>query len=251
MSMEPRTALQRQEERALFARLARERSPAARDAIAERFLPLAQQLAQRYRNVEDIDDLEQVAALGLVKAIDRFDPERGLAFSSFAFPTILGELKRHLRDRCWAVRVPRDLQELSVRLQRVSYELVPQLGRFPTAAELAEHTGTPIEKVLDALAARTARRATSLDQPYEADEPEATRLEVAVYEPGFEAAEDATVVEGLLGELSDRERQILRLRFREDLTQSEIGEIVGLSQMHVSRVLRTTLERLQTAVTAG
>jgi len=231
----------------LFARLARERSPAAREAIAERFLPMAQQLARRYRNVEDIDDLEQVAAEGLVKAIDRFDPERGLAFSSFAFPTILGELKRHLRDRSWAVRVPRALQELGARLERLSNELVPQLGRSPTAAELAERTGTPIETVLDALAARTARRATSLDQPYDADRSEAAHLEVAVEEPGFGAAEDATMLEGLLDELSARELQIMRLRFSEDLTQSEIGEIVGLSQMHVSRVLRTSLERLQTA----
>jgi RNA polymerase sigma-B factor len=247
----PYNALQRQEERALFARLARERSPAARDAIAELFLPMAKQLARRYRNVEDVEDLEQVAAVGLVKAIERFDPERGLAFSSFAFPTILGELKRHLRDHGWAVRVPRDLQELGARLQRLSEELLPRLGRYPTAAELAENTGTPIEKVLDALAARTARRTTSLDQPYDADESETAQFEVAVEEPGFGAAEAATMLDGLLGELSDRERQIVRLRFGQDITQSEIGEIVGLSQMHVSRVLRTSLERLQTVAAAG
>lgn len=249
-TVQARNALRRDEERALFARLAREHSPAARDAIVERFLPLAHQLARRYRNVEDIEDLKQVAAIGLVKAIGRFDPERGLAFSSFAFPTILGELKRHLRDRGWAVRVPRDLQELTARLESLSNELVAQLGRSPTAAELAERTGSTIEQVLEALQARTARRAISLDQPaHDADEPDAGGLEIAVDEAGFSTAEDATVLDGLLGELSERELQILRLRFSEDLTQSEIGKIAGVSQMHVSRVLRASLERLRETAT--
>jgi RNA polymerase sigma-B factor len=249
-AVQARNALRRDEERALFARLASEDGPAARDAIVERFLPLAHQLARRYRNVEDIEDLDQVAAIGLVKAIDRFDPERGLAFSSFAVPTILGELKRHLRDRGWAVRVPRQLQELATRLESLSNELVAQLGRSPTAAELAEGTGSTIEQVLEALQARTARRAVSLDQPpHDADEPDARGLEIAVDEAGFSIAEDAAVLDGLLGELSERELQILRLRFSEDLTQSEIGRIAGLSQMHVSRTLRASLQRLRETAT--
>ena len=184
--------------------------------------------------------------MGLLKAIDRFDPQRGLAFSSFAFPTILGELKRHLRDRGWAIRVPRDLQELAGRLESLSNELVAQLGRSPTAAELAESTGSTIEQVLEALQARTARRAISLDQPaHDVDDPGTGGLEVAVDEAGFSTAEDAIVLDALLGQLSERELQIVRLRFIEDLTQSEIGEIVGFSQMHVSRVLRASLQRLQ------
>ena len=241
-----RHALRRHEERALFARLAREHSPAARDAIVERFLPLAHQLARRYRHTEDIDDLKQVAAIGLVKAISRFEPARGLAFSSFAVPTILGELKRHLRDRGWAIRIPRELQERAARLESLSSELTTQLGRSPTTAELAAHTGATTEQVLEALQARTARRAVSLDQPaHDPDEPGAGGLEIAVDEDGFSTAEDATVLDGLLGELTERERQILRLRFSADLTQSEIAQIVGVSQMHISRVLRTSLQRLR------
>ena len=236
-------ASRRAEEQALFGRLARDHSPAARDAIVERFLPLARQLAWRYRNVDDLEDLEQVAAIGLVKAIERFDPERGLAFSSFAFPTILGELKRHVRDRGWSVRVPRHLQEQSARVDRISRELVATLGRSPTAVELAEGTGSTVEAVMEALHAATAREAVSLDRPV--GDAEAPGREIAVDEAGFATVEDATVLDGLLRELPVRERQILRLRFREDLTQSQIGEIAGVSQMHVSRVIRNALKRLQ------
>lgn len=233
----------REEELALFTRLARDRSPAARDAIVERFLPLAHRLARRFAHFDELDDLEQVAAVGLVKAIDRFDAERGSAFTSFAFPTILGELRRHLRDRAWALRVPRDLQALATRLEPVSLELAAELGRFPTAAELAEHTGSTVEQVLDALQARSARLAVSLDQP--ARDADGPAFEIAVEETGFREAEDATAMDGLLSGLSERERQIVRLRFGADLTQSEIGEIVGVTQMHVSRILRRTLERLR------
>ena len=247
-TVQARHALRRDEERALFARLARERSPAARDAIVERFLPLAYQLARRYRNVEDIDDLEQVAAMALVKAIDRFDPQRGLAFSSFAFPTILGELKRHLRDRGWAIRVPRDLQELAGRLE----SLLERTGRtaraLPDRRRACRARGSSIEQVLEALEVRSARRLVSLDQPaHDADDPGTRGLELAVDEAGFSTAEDAIVLDGLLRELSERELQIVRLRFIEDLTQAEIGQIVGVSQMHVSRVLRASLQRLQEA----
>jgi RNA polymerase sigma-B factor len=236
--------VERCEERALFARLASDGTPAARDALVQRFMPLARKLAQRYRGVEDIEDLEQVAAIGLVKAIDRFDPERGVAFSSFAFPTIRGELMRHLRDHGWALRVPRDAQALAVRLDRVSTELVPELGRSPTVAELADRIGTTTEFVLEALQVATARRAESLDEPRRDSEAEQP-LEVAVVETGFARAEDADELDRLAEGLSERERVILDLRFREELTQSQIAEIVGVSQMQVSRLIRKALARLQ------
>jgi RNA polymerase sigma-B factor len=240
----------RSEEQALFRRLRRDGDPAARDALLRRFMPLAQALAQRYRGAEDIEDLEQVAAIGLVKAIDRFDPERGVAFSSFAFPTIRGELMRHLRDRGWALRVPRDVQERAVRVDRVSTDLVSELGRSPTAAELADRVGTTVELVLEALQAATARRALSLDEPQRDDENERA-FDVAVIETGFARAEDADELERLAAILSERERVILGLRFHEELTQSQIGELVGVSQMQVSRILHRAIARLQAVAPAA
>ena len=235
----------REDERVMFTRLARERSPEARDAIIERFLPLARKLAWRYRAVEDLDDLEQVAMIGLVNAIARFDPARGLAFSSFAFPTILGELKRHLRDRNWSVRIPRDLQDLARTLERFSDELSASLGRSPTVAELAERAGCSVEKALVALQAGTARRALSLDAPAPGgDQDGAWRHDVCVEEAGFATAEDATVLDGLLRELPTRDREVLHLRFREDLTQQEIARIMGISQMQVSRTIRAALAHM-------
>ena len=236
------------EERALFARLAVDRSPATRDALVERFMPLARQLARRYRNGYELEDLEQVAAIGLVKAIGRFDPDRGLAFSTFAFPTIMGELRHHLRDHGWSVRVPRDLQELYVRVERATGDLATELGRAPTAAELADRVGSSVEQVLETRQATTARRADSLDQPRNgAEDPDAAGIEVAIDEVGFAAAEDAAVLDDLLKVLSERERLVLQLRFGEDLTQSQIGEIAGVSQMQVSRLVRRAIAQLQDA----
>jgi RNA polymerase sigma-B factor len=211
-------------------------------------MPLARQLARRYRHVDDLDDLEQVAALGLMKAIDRFQPERGLAFTSFAYPTILGELKRHLRDRVWSVRPPRAVQELVGRVARHAADLHTELGRSPSPAELAERAGILVEQVLEALHAATARHALSLDQTgFGGAEPDTRRFEIAVEEAGFAIAEDVAVLEGLMRALPERERLVLHLRFNEDLTQSRIGEIVGASQMHVSRIVRRALEQLRTA----
>src|SRR5689334_21458242 len=159
------------EDRRLLEQYHRAGDPAAREALVERFLPLAKQLARRYqRGGEPLDDLVQVASLGLLKAIDRFDPSRETAFSSFAVPTILGELRRHFRDRGWSVRVPRDLQELAVKLEPVSEELTRELGRPPTPAEIAQRTGTTVELVLEAREAAGAYRAVSLDRPREEDE---------------------------------------------------------------------------------
>jgi RNA polymerase sigma-B factor len=242
---DPRTSPRAGEER-LFARFAVDHTPAAREALVERFMPLARSLALRYRTVEDLEDLEQVAAIGLLKAIERFDPERGLAFSSFAFPTILGELKRHLRDRGWSVRPPRAVQELIARVERCSAGLQAELGRSPTVAELAHRAGTSAEQVLEALRAATARHAVSLDQPrFDAGDPDSRGLDVATQDAGFAAAEDALLLDGLLRDLTVRERRVVRLRFLSDLTQAQIGEIVGVSQMHVSRLLRRALTQLQ------
>jgi RNA polymerase sigma-B factor len=221
---------------------------AAREALVQRFLPLARQLARRYqRGGELLDDLNQVASLGLLKAIDRYDPDRQTAFSSFAVPTILGELKRHFRDKGWSVRVPRDLQELAVRLEPVSEELNRELGRPPTPAEIAERTGTTVEQVLEAREAAGAYRAVSLDRPREDDEEEGAGIVLGIEDPGFGVAEDSATVERLMRVLSDREREVLRLRFAEDLTQAEIGHRVGVSQMHVSRIIRQAIARLREA----
>jgi len=223
---------------------------AARAALVDRFLPLARQLARRYqRGGELLDDLNQVASLGLLKAIDRFDPERATAFSSFAVPTILGELKRHFRDKGWSVRVPRDLQELAVKLEPTSETLLRELGRVPTLLELAERLDTSVELVLEAREAAAAYRAVSLDRPRDDDDEGADALghSVGIDDPGFSVAEDAATVEQLMRVLNDREREVLRLRFAEDLTQAEIGLRVGVSQMHVSRILRQAIARLRAA----
>jgi RNA polymerase sigma-B factor len=237
------------EDRRLLERYHRDGDLAAREALVERFLPLARQLARRYqRGGEPLDDLIQVASLGLLKAIDRFEPDRPSAFSSFAVPTILGELKRHFRDRGWSVRVPRDLQEMAVRVERVSEELSRGLGRAPTPVEIGEHIGATTEQVLEAREAAGAYRAVSLDRPRDEDEDGDGMTEsMGVEDPGFHLAEAAATVERLMGTLSDREREVLRLRFEEDLTQSEIGARVGVSQMHVSRLIRQAVTRLREA----
>lgn len=241
-------AERRAEDHAFFERFARTRSPAARAALVERFLPLAQHLARRYQGVEDLDDLEQVAAIGLLKAIDRFDPGRGLAFSSFAFPTVVGELKRHLRDKGWSVRPPRAVQELSARLEKLSRDLSARLGRSATVAELAEAAGCTTEDVLEAHQAVTARRAASLDQPqHEDDEAGTLGDRIATEDAGFAGAEDAVLLEELMHVLPDRDRTVVALRFRDDLLQSEIAELVGVSQMQVSRILRSAIACLQEA----
>jgi RNA polymerase sigma-B factor len=237
-----------QEERRLLVRYHRDGDPAAREQLVERFLPLARQLARRYQRAgEQLDDLVQVASLGLLKAIDRFDPARETAFSSFAVPTILGELKRHFRDKGWSVRVPRDLQELAVKVDRVADDMSRELGRLPTPAEISERIGATLEQVLEAREAAAAYRAVSLDRPRtEGDEEGDSYADsVGADDPGFRLAEASATVERLMRVLSEREREVLRLRFEEDLTQSEIGARVGVSQMHVSRLIRQSIARLR------
>jgi RNA polymerase sigma-B factor len=235
------------ETRRLLERYHREPDEATRAAIVERFLPLTSQLARRYAGgAEPIEDLQQVAAVGLLKAIDRFEPGHGAAFTSYAVPTILGELKRHFRDRTWFIRVPRDLQELAVRLDRVASELALELGRPATTAELAERLGVTVEDILEAHEASTAHRAVSLDRPDDAEDDDGGLGDrLGRMDPGFEHAEDAAMVQQLVADLGARERAILRMRFEEGLTQSEIGQRIGVSQMHVSRLLRQILGRLR------
>src|SRR3954463_6389148 len=188
------------EDRRLLERYHRDGDVPAREALVQRFLPLARQLARRYQHGgEQLDDLVQVASLGLLKAIDRFDPARETAFSSFAVPTILGELKRHFRDKGWSVRVPRDLQELSVKVDKVADEISREIGRAPSVAEVAEQIGTTAEQVIEAREASAAYRAVSLDRPRDEDDENDSGMaaHVGIEEPGFGVAEDAATVERL------------------------------------------------------
>jgi RNA polymerase sigma-B factor len=236
------------EDRALFVRYLDKRDPVDRDTLVERFLPLARQLARRYqRPDEPFDDLFQVACLGLVNAIERFDLERDVAFSSYAVPTILGEIKRYFRDRTWSVRVPRDLQELALKVERAVSELDLELHRKPTVEELVARLGAEEEDVLEALEASGAYKATSLQTPWGADNDSGETLgdSIGIEEHGFTAAEDRATIDRLMRVITPRERKVLWLRFAGDLTQAEIGEQVGVSQMQVSRIIRESVARLR------
>jgi RNA polymerase sigma-B factor len=225
----------------------------ARDLLFEHFMPLAKKLARRYqRTGEPFEDLVQVAGLGLVKAIDRFDPERHVAFTSFAVPTILGELKRYFRDTGWALRVPRAVQEHVMALNRAVSDLSLEFGRSPSPAELAGAMGIGTEEVLEAMEAATVYDMTSLDSPVDDGDGSETRtVHVGVEDPHYEVVEYGATIAPILRELSERERRILQMRFVEDMTQSEIAEQVGISQMHVSRLLRRALAALQEANREG
>jgi RNA polymerase sigma-B factor len=236
-------------DRSLFERYFDEHDPVDRQLLIERFLPLARQLASRYqRAAEPFDDLFQVACVGLIKAIDRFDLEREIAFSTFAVPTILGEIKRYFRDRTWSVRVPRDLQELSLKVDRAITDLTLALQRAPTVGEIAATVAAQEAEVLEALHAAGAYRAVSLDAPRGNgdDDPDDTLGDtLSADDNRFERAEDRATLARLVRRVTPREREILRLRFVEDLTQAQIGERIGLSQMQVSRIIRQALARLQ------
>jgi RNA polymerase sigma-B factor len=234
------------QDRALFERLADRGDPVDRELLVERFMPLARSLAARYqRHGEPFDDIFQVACLGLVKAIDRYDLSVGRAFSSFAVPTIAGEIKRYYRDRTWSVHVPRDLQELTLTVDRTRSELEAKLGRSPNATEIAERVQVTEEDVVEALQASNAYRAASLDAPAR-DEDDATVGDlVPNHEQGFTLAEIRADLRVLARVLQPRDRVVVHLRFERDMTQQEIGEIVGLSQMQVSRILRAALARLR------
>ena len=236
-------------EQELFRR-ARDGDGQAREELITRFMPLARSLGLRYqRSGEPLDDLMQVASLGLVKAIERFDPAREIAFSSYAVPTILGEIKRYFRDRTWAVRVPRGLQELSMRVDRAIGGLAEELRRSPSVKEIATTLGASEEEVLDALQAGGAYRAVSFEAPSGGTGDDAATVAdlVGVHEHGFDRAEERATLAALLEVVSAREREVLRMRFEEDMTQAEIGAAIGVSQMQISRIIRQTLQRLREA----
>jgi RNA polymerase sigma-B factor len=235
------------DERRLFGTYHETRDPDARAALVSRFLPLARYLAWRYHGGgEQFDDLVQVASIGLLKAIDRFDPERGVAFPAFATPTITGELRRHFRDTGWAVRVPRGLQELALRVNRVAGQLEREHGRPPTTDEIAERAEATTEEVLDGWQALRAQRGVPLDAPaVDDDDPTPHGKAIPATEHGFRRVEDAVVIERLMTELDQRDREVLRLRYWDGLTQAAIGERVGLSQMQVSRLIRRAIAQLQ------
>lgn len=234
----------------LMGRFEQDRSPAIREELVEEFIPLARHLAARYSGSEPQEDLVQVACVGLLKAIDRFDPSRGTAFSSFAVPTILGELRRHFRDRGWSIRPPRDVQERVLRVEKVQAELPAKLGRTPTVADIAEALGLTDEEVLEALHASQGHYASSLDAPGpNGDEEGLTWNErLGDEDERYDLVESVVAIRPELRAIPHRDREILRLRFVEDLTQREIAERVGLSQMHVSRILRQTLDQLRESI---
>ena len=243
----------REVERRLLVRYHQEGDLAAREELVKRFLPLARDLALRYTYTDEpFDDLLQVACFGLIKAIDRFEPGRGSKFTSYAVPTILGELKRHFRDKGWALHVPRDLQERSLAVSRQTEMLSKTLGRSPKAREVAAALGCTVEDVLEAQEAAASYEAASLDAPTARDDDEAAPLldMIGGEDSAYELVESRDAIASTWKALPDLERQVLELRFTRDLTQREIGERIGYSQMHVSRLLRRALNRLETAAAA-
>jgi len=218
-----------------------------RNELIERHLPLARALAARYRRgPEPFDDLVQVASIGLVKAAERWDPARGNAFSSYAVPTILGELRRYFRDSTWDVRPARDVQELCLAVEEARDELWLELGRSPTVSDLSQRVGRAPEEVMEALQASDGRSLRSLDAPVHEEEGDSASAGdmIGQADPEYERVEAGATIEQMTAILDDRAREILRLRFEEDMLQSEIAARVGCSQMHVSRIIRSSLERL-------
>ena len=239
---------QREELRRKFQEFADTRDQHLRDELIEAHLGLAEYLARRFSNRgEPLDDLVQVASVGLLKAVDRFDPERGVEFSTYATHTVVGELKRHFRDKGWAVRAPRRMQELYLRLGKVISTLSQELGRSPTIPELAAEAQVSEEEVLEAMEAGQAYRFASLDAPSPGDEGDTMGATLGEDDPELIDAERRATLSPLLARLPPREQTILHLRFFEGLTQSEIASRLGISQMHVSRLLGRSLAQLRAA----
>ena len=233
--------------RELFVRWQRDGDPTAREALVRRFMPLARGLTRRYgRSSEPFEDLLQVASLGLLKALDRYDPERG-PFPAFAVPTILGEMRRYFRDSGWAVHVPRGAQERALKVRDAQQRLAGEHGRSPTVNQLAEYLELDIEDVIEALQAVQAYDTLSLDAPRPRADGELVAYgdTLGQDDERYELVELDATVTAVLGQIPPRERAILRMRFVEDLTQTEIAERVGISQMQVSRLLRRSLEQLR------
>jgi RNA polymerase sigma-B factor len=232
----------------LWRSFARGRDPAIREELVRRNMPFARRLALRYRGAsESFDDLLQVANLGLLGAVDRFDPERGIPFTAFASPTILGELKRHFRDRVWTVRVPRGLHDRMAEVDKAITELTKELQRSPSVGEIAEQLDMEQTDVLEVMEANHNRRPLSLDRPAgleDSEDPPPTEW-IGEEDEAFELVEGRIALDAALPHLDERERLVLRLRFVEDMTQSQIAERIGHSQMHVSRILRHALTRIR------
>jgi RNA polymerase sigma-B factor len=239
----------REELKQLFITYRRNGERAVRDELAEAHLALATHLAKRFdRRGEPLEDLVQVASLGLLKAIDRYDPDRGVEFSTFAVPTIVGELKRHFRDRAWTLRVPRRVQELHLELGVAVSTLTHELHRSPTIDELADRVGASTEDVLQAMEVGNAYRSDSLDAPIPGggnDQPNSLSARLGEEDPNLDEVVERSEISSLLDTLPERERTIIVLRFFAGLTQSEIAERIGISQMQVSRLLSRTLEQLR------
>ncbi len=238
----------------LFGRWQQHGDQRARETLVERYLPLARKLARRYSGArEPFEDLLQVASLGLVKAVDRFDAQRGTAFSSFAVPTILGELKRCFRDLGWSVHVPRGAQEQALKVEDAQQTLTARTGRPPSVPELAQYLELGVEDVLDALETAAAHHSSSLDVPRDDGEGESGTLVDAFGQEDerFELVEANTTIAAAARHLSTCERRVLALRFVEDLTQTQIAETIGVSQMQVSRILRRALVRLRELTETG
>jgi RNA polymerase sigma-B factor len=238
--------------RELFEELARSGDAGVRDELVRMHLPLVEYLARRFRNRgEPLEDLVQVATIGLIKSVDRFDLERGVEFSTYATPTIVGEIKRHFRDKGWAIRVPRRLQELKLSLTKATSELSQTLGRAPTVAELAEHLKLPEEEILEGLESANAYSAISLDTPESGDDDSPAIADtLGQVDDALEGVEYRESLKPLLDRLPPREKKILLLRFFGSMTQSQIAAELGISQMHVSRLLARTLAQLRQGLLA-
>ena len=230
----------------LFDRWRRRGDLDAHAELAERHLPLVRQLARRYSYTsEPLEDLVQVGSVGLLQALSRYDPTLGSTFRAYAVPTILGELRRHFRDTAWSVHVPRSLQERARTVQAAISALQGTLGRSPTIAEIAERVDATSEQVIEAIEARFAFRVESLDAPTETGDAREQWHEQGELDAGYDTAEQAAFLSRALRALPERERDLVRLRFQEDLSQSEIGDQLGISQMHVSRLLRRSIDALR------
>jgi len=226
---------------------------AARDALVRLHLPLVEHCARRFRNRgEPFEDLVQVGTIGLIKSVDRFDTERGVEFSTYATPTIIGEIKRYFRDKGWAIRVPRRLQELRMQIGTATAELTQDLGRSPTASELAAHIGCTVEEIVEGIESSNAYSTLSLDATDDSDDGAASMLDaLGEVDAGMEHVEIRESIKPLLDQLDAREKKILLLRFFKNMTQSQIAEEIGVSQMHVSRLLNRTLEQLRSSLQAA
>jgi RNA polymerase sigma-B factor len=222
----------------------------ARESLVHLHLPLVEHCARRFRNRgEPLEDLVQVGTIGLIKSVDRFDTERGVEFSTYATPTIIGEIKRYFRDKGWAIRVPRRLQELRMQIGTASAELTQSLGRSPTPRELAEAIGCTVEEIVEGIESSNAYSTLSLDASDDSDDGAATMLDaIGIDDEGLEHVEIRESIKPLLDRLAPREKKILLLRFFKNMTQSQIAEEIGVSQMHVSRLLNRTLEQLRTSL---